>query len=69
MVFLFLGFPSDWKPIFAVATGLIIVVVSYRLEDISDRRRKERHMPYVEHKGDDVERSGDDITNSNLPLS
>lgn len=31
IVFLFLGFPSDWEKILAVVSGLLIIVVAYTL--------------------------------------
>ena len=31
MIFLFLGFPSDWHKVIAVVSGLIIILIAYNL--------------------------------------
>jgi hypothetical protein len=32
MIFLFLGFPSSWEKAFAILTGLLIIVIAYRIK-------------------------------------
>ena len=65
ILFLFLGFPSAWDKILAVATGLIIVSIAYRMapqiEHCSENCQCEskRDMPFVQHKAEeDKARSG-----------
>jgi hypothetical protein len=70
MVFLFLGFPSDWNKIIAVVTGFFILVGAYRLKDKSAGSAPSRPVPYIEHRGE-TPRMGDigssnDIINSNI---
>ena len=32
MIFLFLGFPSSWEKALAIMTGLLIIVIAYRIK-------------------------------------
>jgi len=32
IVFLFLGFPSSWEKVLAIATGLLIISMAYRIK-------------------------------------
>ena len=32
MIFLFLGFPSSWEKALAILTGLLIIVIAYRIK-------------------------------------
>ncbi|MES2216161.1 MAG: hypothetical protein V4481_02600 [Patescibacteria group bacterium] len=53
IIFPFLGFPSEWNKIFAVATGILICFAAYRSNpDVSIGSGKEDHIPYVEHRSD-----------------
>ena len=50
----FLGFPESWKSILAVATGLLIVWVAYRLaSDPSQKTGAASQASFVEHRSAD----------------
>ncbi len=50
ILFPFLGFPSEWNKIFAVATGILICFAAYRSNpEVSIASGKEDRVPYVEH--------------------
>ena len=51
MAFLFLGFPSAWDKVFALLSGLIILVVAFKTER-RQRPSSAANIPYVEHKND-----------------
>lgn len=54
MAFLFLGFPSSWDKLFAVITGIVIVVFAYRLKLEMKTSNVSKNVPFVEHKQTDV---------------
>lgn len=49
-VFLYLGFPAAWDKIIAVATGLLIVLISFKMNPRS-RSKDPHHSAYVENGG------------------
>ena len=53
VIFLFLGFPSSWDRVFALISGLLIVIIAYRLKSETSTRSL-GNMPYVEHKSDTI---------------
>ena len=65
IVFLFLGIPSTWDKIFAILTGLIIVVSAVRMKT-SKKIVSNSMMPYVEHKSEPAKV---DITGMNPPVN
>ena len=53
MIFLFLGFPLNFKKTLAVITGLAVVVGAYRMKpDESNSSVKNSSKPFVEHKSE-----------------
>ena len=54
MIFLYLGFPSNWDKVFAVCTGLLVVIISFRISNKppphSGKEHTKHHMsPFVEN--------------------
>ncbi|MEI8248868.1 MAG: hypothetical protein WCG07_00020 [Candidatus Taylorbacteria bacterium] len=49
IAFLFLGFSLAWEQVFAVITGLVIVIMAYRTAPIA-KTTDESAVPFVEHK-------------------
>ncbi|MFA6315457.1 MAG: hypothetical protein WC648_03785 [Candidatus Paceibacterota bacterium] len=50
--FLFMGFPPGWDKLFAIVSGVLMVVISYRL-GTSDRKSSDsNNVPFVEHHRD-----------------
>ena len=56
MAFLFIGFPLKIEKIFALITGLAVVIVAYRMKNSeSDMYSKHTEsVPFVEHKSEPV---------------
>lgn len=56
MAFLFLGFPSAWDKVFALLTGLLIIVIAFRSGSMNAESKSNSKngsvagVPYVEHK-------------------
>ena len=48
-IFLFLGFPRGWHKILAIATGLYLIAIAYRLGSDATNTTDIR-VPFVEHK-------------------
>lgn len=46
----FLGFPSDWKPVLACLSGLLVVFLAYRLKPVNATKDDPSAMSYAEHK-------------------
>ncbi len=75
ILFLFLHFPSTWDKIFAVLTGLLVIIVAFKFKTPS-KTASIGQVPYVEHKSSAQprivpEESGQkiqDITNNSSPL-
>lgn len=53
IIFLFLGFPSRYEKILAIVTGLLIMIVAYR---IRTPRSTEQSDTFVERKMSDISR-------------
>ena len=51
MIFLFLGFPIGWEQVLALITGLVIIIVAYRMPPFI-REAKASSIPFVEHKSE-----------------
>ncbi|MFA6295363.1 MAG: hypothetical protein WC666_02990 [Candidatus Paceibacterota bacterium] len=72
MFFLFLGFPSAWDRILAVVTGLIIMIIAYRIPPqvkcCSDdcRCEEEKDVPFIEHKTESGISTAETINNNQL---
>ncbi len=49
MVFLFLGFSSEWDKIFGLVVGLLIVITALRLKPATKPVPADR-IPFVEHR-------------------
>ena len=53
MVFLYLGFPTGWDKIFALITGLLIILISFRVtgrgHPPTSRTHKDHASAYVEN--------------------
>lgn len=49
MIFLFINFPSTMDKILALVTGLLIIVIAFKLRSESTPPLK-KNIPYVEHK-------------------
>lgn len=66
MVFLFLKFPAVWDKVFALVTGLFIIIAAFR-SGPTGKMNKDNQVPYVEHKHQDMREraiSEHDATNS-----
>ena len=48
----FLGFPLDWEKILACLSGLLIVVLAYRLKSVNVAKNDPTAMPYAEHRSE-----------------
>ena len=48
-IFLFLGFPQGWQKIFAIATGLYLIILAYSLSSDATKTTDIRSS-FVEHK-------------------
>jgi len=63
MVFLFLGFPSGWNKLLALISGLLTIVVAYRMPPAISEPAK--NLPYVEHRSTPVIKPAAHITSDN----
>jgi hypothetical protein len=54
MAFLFISFPAAWDKIFAVITGLAVIVIAFKLPP--QARDTAQDIPYVENKNAAVAR-------------
>ena len=63
----FLGFPSNWDTIISVIVGLLIIVISYRI-NLSKvvKEEKSSTIPYVEQKNEGVNINNDSKSPMNL---
>ncbi len=52
MVLSSLGFPADIKQILAIVTGVLIVIVAYRLKPDSAAHASGSSVPYIEHRNE-----------------
>ncbi len=53
MVLFTLGFPANIKQILAVVTGVLIVVIAYRIKpDSATHRSDPSSLPYAEHRNE-----------------
>ena len=48
----FLGFPLDWEKALACLSGLLIVILAYRLKPVNADKNDPAAMPYAEHKSE-----------------
>jgi len=52
----FLGFSSSWDTVISVFTGMLIIILAYRLspitKDSSIKDNKEKNLPFVENKNE-----------------
>jgi hypothetical protein len=51
----FLGFNSTWDTVISVFTGMLIIILAYRLSPItkdSVKDNKEKNLPFVENKNE-----------------
>jgi low affinity Fe/Cu permease len=52
----FLGFSSNWDTVISVFTGILIIILAYRLspvkKDHSAKDNKEKNLPFVENKNE-----------------
>jgi hypothetical protein len=53
MALLFLGFPAAWDKIFALVTGLMIIIAAFRSGPVAPASQA-KHVPYVEHRQQDM---------------
>lgn len=53
MAFLFLKFPAAWDKIFALVTGLLIIIAAFRSGQ-TGKANRDTQVPYVEHKQQDM---------------
>ncbi len=51
MIFLFISFPATWDKIFALITGMAIIVIAFKLPPQIKASSADR-IPYVENKND-----------------
>ena len=71
-LFLFLGFPSAWDRILAVVTGLLIIIIAYRIppqvkccsDDCECEEKKD--VPFIEHKTESGMYTSETINNNQL---
>ena len=54
MVFLFISFPAAWDKIFALITGLAVLIIGFKLPAQTSSRDR---IPYVENKNDVVQKT------------
>ncbi len=65
IVFLFLHFPSTWNKIFAVVTGLLIIIIALKFKS-AGKVVSAGQVPYVEYKS---ATKTPPITNTDLPTA
>ena len=53
IAFLFLGFPSSWHNVLAVLTGILMIILAYRLPSEAKPENKTA-VPFIEHKNPPV---------------
>jgi hypothetical protein len=52
IIFLFLGFPIGWEEILAALTGLVVVIMAYRMPSPIKESKNPSAIPFVEHKSE-----------------
>jgi hypothetical protein len=67
MLFLFLGFPSSWDKVFALISGIIIVVISITLKPPQRIVHKDS-VPFVEHKSTTPPHIADSTVSANTNI-
>ena len=69
IVFLFIGFPPAYDKVFAIITGVVVLVIGLK-ERNHHRLVQSNSTPYVEHRQSMTDvRSSDQITNTNSEQS
>jgi small neutral amino acid transporter SnatA (MarC family) len=66
--FLFLGFPEILDKAFAVITGLLIIILAYRIHTV-DNGDASKDRVYVENKKTETTISGATVSTSSAPVS
>ncbi len=68
MGFLFLGFPEILDKAFAVITGLLIIILSYKIHTV-DNGDTSKDRVYIENKKSETTISGSTVSTSSMPVS
>ncbi|MDB5239091.1 MAG: hypothetical protein JWO00_426 [Candidatus Parcubacteria bacterium] len=49
----YLGFPDDWKKNIALVTGILVVIIAYKVKpDAVSRISDAQNLPYIEHRNE-----------------
>jgi len=71
MIFLFLGFPSSWEKALAILTGLLVIVMAYRIKFKETQPRGESsftdNVSSNANQSERADRSNDQVNASVIP--